>query len=202
MDGGGGAGEVVDLVDLEEDGLDDIVADELEARVGEVVRDVFLAAREEVVDDDDAVPAGEELVHEVAADEAGAAGDDHPQGLFADADGEAARRRVGGGEGEDAGVSDGRSGGGGVGGGGEGDGVRGEGGVEEEEGGGEEEAEEDEEEAVLAEEVGGEGAGEGGAVVRAVLLAEAGLPVELLHGQTAAAAADPLAGGRGGSRRE
>jgi len=35
-------------------------------------------------------------------------------------------------------------------------------------------------------------------VVRAVLLDEAGLPVELLHCRRAAVAADPLAGGSGG----
>ena len=69
---------MVDLVDLEEDGLDDVVADELEAGVGEVVREVLLASREEVVDDDDVVPAGEELVDEVAAHEAGAASDNDP----------------------------------------------------------------------------------------------------------------------------
>jgi hypothetical protein len=34
-------------------------------------------------------------------------------------------------------------------------------------------------------------------VVRAVLLAETGLPVELLHCRRAAVAADPLAGGSG-----
>ena len=203
VDGGGGAGEVVDLVDLEEDGLDDVVADELEAGVGEVMHEVLLPAREEVVDDDDAVPAGEKLVYEVASDESGAASDHDSQGLLADADGEAARRRRVVGGGEDAGVSgDGGSGGGGAGGGGEGAWVRGEGRVEDEEGGGEEEAEEDEEEAVLADEVGCEGAGERGAVVRAMLLAGARLPVELLHCRRAAVAADPLAGGSGGGSSE
>jgi len=93
---GCGAGEVVDLVDLEEDWLDDVVADELESRVAEVVRDVVLAAREEVVDDNDAVPAGEELIDEVAADKPSATGDDDAQGGLPDANREAARAARGG----------------------------------------------------------------------------------------------------------
>jgi hypothetical protein len=43
-DGGGGARQVVDLVDLEEDGLDHVVADELELGVAQVVHHVILAA--------------------------------------------------------------------------------------------------------------------------------------------------------------
>jgi len=93
---GCGAGEVVDLVDLEEDWLDDVVADELESRVAEVVRDVVLAAREEVVDNDDTVPAGEELIDEVAADKPSATGDDDAQGGLPDANREAARAARGG----------------------------------------------------------------------------------------------------------
>ena len=91
-----GAREVVDPVDLEEDWLDDVVADELESRVAEVVRDVVLAAREEVVDNDDTVPAGEELVDEVAADKPSATGDDDAQGGLPDANREAARAARGG----------------------------------------------------------------------------------------------------------
>ena len=85
VDGRRRAGEVVDLVDLEQDGLDDVVADHLEVGVGEVVHDVVLAAGEEVVDDDDAVAALEEAVDEVAADEAGAAGDEHAERLALEA---------------------------------------------------------------------------------------------------------------------
>ncbi|BAS71812.1 Os01g0315850, partial [Oryza sativa Japonica Group] len=83
--GASGAGEVVDLVDLEQDGLDDVVADHLESRVGEVVRHVVLAPREEVVDDDHAVAALHQAVHEVAPDEPGAARDEHPQRAAAEA---------------------------------------------------------------------------------------------------------------------
>ena len=43
---------MVDLVDLEQDGLDDVVADELKVGLVQQVRHVLLAAREEVVDAD------------------------------------------------------------------------------------------------------------------------------------------------------
>uniref|UniRef100_A0A0E0GKT2 DUF834 domain-containing protein n=1 Tax=Oryza nivara TaxID=4536 RepID=A0A0E0GKT2_ORYNI len=139
-----------------------------------------MPGRREVVDDDDAVPAGKQLVDEVAADEARSPRDDDAEGWLADADGEAARG--GGGGGDDDGRRATAAAAATTDSGGDGGGERGEGGVDEEAGGGEEEAEEDEEEAVLAEEVGGEGAGEGEAVVvRAVLLAEGRLAVELLH---------------------
>ena len=156
MHGAGRAGEVVDLVDLEQYGLDDVVADHLEPGVPEVVRDVPLAPREEVVHDDDAVAALHQPVHQVAPHEAGAARHEHPQrappqaqGHLA-ADGGLAEGRVPA-DGEVA--ESGRRGGvgrGGCGGGGEG-----------EEGGGEEHAGEGEDGAVLGGGVAG-GAGEPG----------------------------------------
>lgn len=138
-----GAREVVDPVDLEEDWLDDIVAEQLESRVPEVVRDVLLPAREEIVDHDHAVALLQQPVHEVAADESGPAGDDDPARRRAEPGGDAGA----GGEGEE------RAGVGEVGGCGER-----EVGAEEEEGGGNERAEEDEEEALFAEEVPDPGA--------------------------------------------
>jgi hypothetical protein len=60
----GRAGEVVDPVDLEQDGLDDVVADHLDIGVPEVVRDVLLAPHE-VVHHDHAVPALHQPVHQV-----------------------------------------------------------------------------------------------------------------------------------------
>lgn len=138
-----GAREVVDPVDLEENWLDDIVAEQLEPRVPEVVRDVLLPAREEIVDNDHAVALLQEPVHEVAADEPGPAGDDDP----------ARRRAVPGGDAGAGGEGEERAGVGEVGGWGER-----EVGTEEEEGGGDERAEDDEEEALLAEEVPDPGA--------------------------------------------
>jgi len=49
VDGGGGAGQVVDLVHLHVEGEGDVVAQELEVGVVEQVRDVLLAAGEQVV---------------------------------------------------------------------------------------------------------------------------------------------------------
>lgn len=92
MNGGGGAGEVVDLVDFEEEGLDDVVSDQLEPRIPEVVYEVLLPAGEEVVDDDDAVAPGHEAVDEVAADESGAAGDDDAEAFTLEAEGDFADR--------------------------------------------------------------------------------------------------------------
>lgn len=92
MNGGGGAGEVVDLVDFQQEGLDDVVSDQLKPRIPEVVYEVLLPAGEEVVDDDDAISPGHEAVDEVAADEAGAAGDDDAEALALEAEGDFADR--------------------------------------------------------------------------------------------------------------
>ena len=76
--GGGGAGEVVDLVDLEPERVDDVVPEELEIAAAEQVGDVRLLAREEVVDADHVVPHLHETVAEMAAEKAGTAGDEDP----------------------------------------------------------------------------------------------------------------------------
>jgi hypothetical protein len=158
VDGGRGAGEVVDLVDLEQDGLDDVVAYHLEVGVAEVVQDVVLAAGEEVVDDDDTVSALQEAVHQVAADEAGAAGDEDAEHLPLEAQRHLAADEVPRGHvavvggldgetGERVVVGVGRGGGGGGGGGGRG----GDG----DDGGGDEHPGEREERAVLGDGVAG-----------------------------------------------
>jgi hypothetical protein len=74
---GGRAGEVVDLVHLQPERMDDVVADELEVRLLEQVGDVRLLTGEEVVDADHVVPLGHEPLTEVAAEEAGPAGDEN-----------------------------------------------------------------------------------------------------------------------------
>lgn len=76
-----GASEVVDLIDLQEDGLNDVVSNELKHGVPEMVHEVLFPTREEVIDDNDAVAAGDETVDEVASDEPGTAGDHDSQGL-------------------------------------------------------------------------------------------------------------------------
>ena len=77
------ARQVVDLVDLEQDLLDDVVADQLEVRLPQKVRDVVLGAREKVVEADDVVAALDEVGAEVGPDEAGPARDDDAVGLDA-----------------------------------------------------------------------------------------------------------------------
>jgi hypothetical protein len=79
---GGGAGEVVDLVDLELEGVADVVADEFEAFVVEEVLDVALSAGEEVVEADDFVAFVEEAFAEVGTEEAGSAGDEDAHGRW------------------------------------------------------------------------------------------------------------------------
>lgn len=81
MNRGGRASEVVDLIDLEEEWFDDVVADQLEPRVSEMVHNVLLAPREEVVDDDHAIPSRDQAVHEVAPDEPRPTGDHDPKTL-------------------------------------------------------------------------------------------------------------------------
>lgn len=76
MHGRGGAGEVVDLVDFDEDGIDDVVAYELEVGVADPVREVGFGAGEEVVERDHVVAHEHEAVDEVGADESCAAGDE------------------------------------------------------------------------------------------------------------------------------
>jgi hypothetical protein len=85
-------GEVVDPIDLEEDGLDDVVTEQLEPGVAEVVRNVGFPPGEEVVDHDHAVPLLQQPVHEVAAHEPGPAGDDDAARRRAEASGDAGAR--------------------------------------------------------------------------------------------------------------
>ena len=80
MDGAGGAGQVVDLVDLDIQRKGDVVAHELEAGVVEQVGDVVLGAGEEVVDAEHVVALGQQAVAQVAAQKAGAAGDEDALG--------------------------------------------------------------------------------------------------------------------------
>ena len=72
------AGEVVDLVHLQPERLDDVVAEELEVGLREEVGDVGFLAREKVVDADHVVSQGDQPFAEVAAEEAGAASDEDP----------------------------------------------------------------------------------------------------------------------------
>ena len=76
----GGAGEIVDLVDLELERIDHVVAHKLEIRVPQEVGDVELAAGKEVVDRHDIVAVLEEAFAEMGTEKAGAAGDENAHG--------------------------------------------------------------------------------------------------------------------------
>jgi len=65
MDGRGRAGEVVDFVDFERDGVYDVVADELEIGFGEEVCDIGFLAGEEVIEADEIVALCDEAVAEM-----------------------------------------------------------------------------------------------------------------------------------------
>ena len=141
-----GTREVVDLINLQQNRLNDVVANELEPRVPEQMHQVLFSSREEIVDHDDVVTASDEFVDEVAPDEARAAGDDDSLPPAADPDRNAARARPCAAEAGKPGSREecvGRLGWA----------HAGESGLDDEEGGADEDADEDEQEALLAEEV-------------------------------------------------
>jgi hypothetical protein len=76
VDGRSGTGQIVDLIHLQVNGVDDVMADELEAWIAHQVQDVGLASREEVVQAQDIVPLGEETVTEMRAEKSGTTGDE------------------------------------------------------------------------------------------------------------------------------
>ncbi len=74
----GGAGQVVDFVNLQQDRLGNIVADELEIRPAQQMRDVDLLAGEEVVEADHVVPFIDQPLAQMRTQKSGAAGDQDP----------------------------------------------------------------------------------------------------------------------------
>ncbi len=83
VDRRGRAGQVIDLVDFDIERKGNVVAHQLEIWVIEEMGDVVLGAGEEVVETDDVVAFGEQTPAEMAAEEAGAAGDEDafPEGV-------------------------------------------------------------------------------------------------------------------------
>jgi len=77
---GGGAGEVVDLIDLELEGVDDVVTDQFERGMADEVEDVAFAAGEKVVEADDFVAFMEKPLAEVGAKESRTTGDQNAHG--------------------------------------------------------------------------------------------------------------------------
>src|SRR6185437_4177141 len=74
----GGAGEVVDLVDLDIERKAHIVPERLEMRVRHQVRDIVLAPGEVIIDAHDVVALGDEPLAQMRAQKPGAAGDENP----------------------------------------------------------------------------------------------------------------------------
>ena len=75
VDGRGGAGHVVDLVDLNEELLGDVVPDDLKVGLVKQVLDVGLLRGEEVVERDHIVPLVDQPSAQVASEEAAPARD-------------------------------------------------------------------------------------------------------------------------------
>ncbi len=75
MSGRGGTGEIVDLIDFQEDRQRHVVADQLEVRTWQQVGDVRLLAGEEVVEADHVVPAFQQPFAKMNAEKARPAGD-------------------------------------------------------------------------------------------------------------------------------
>ncbi len=81
-DGGGRGGEVIDAIEgaVDFEIFVDVLVEEGEFGIGFEVGDVGEAAGKEVVEAEDLVVLGEEMVGEVRADEAGGAGDGDAHG--------------------------------------------------------------------------------------------------------------------------
>lgn len=65
------------MINLDVERKGHVVPQQLEARMGEQVSDVILAASEEIVDAEDVMAIRDQAVAEVRAEKTGAAGDEH-----------------------------------------------------------------------------------------------------------------------------
>ena len=63
------ASEMVDLVDLQEQGLHNVMADELEPMVTKVMLHILFPPSEQIIHHNDMVTSSHELVHKMAANE-------------------------------------------------------------------------------------------------------------------------------------
>ena len=70
-----GAGEIVDLIDFEQDGIYDVMANNFEAGIRKKMSDIVFRSREEIIQADYFIPGVEEALTKVASEEPGAAGD-------------------------------------------------------------------------------------------------------------------------------
>lgn len=72
------ASQVVDLVDLEEKGLNDVVSDELKSGVTKMVHDVLFPSGEEIIHHDYTITPLDQAVNQMTADESSSTSDHNP----------------------------------------------------------------------------------------------------------------------------
>ena len=81
-----GAGEVINLIYLKKDRQGDVVTDDFEERIADEVFDVFLVAREKVVEADDVIALVDKTGTKMRPQKSGTAGDEnafpHERTLF------------------------------------------------------------------------------------------------------------------------
>lgn len=87
MNRGSGASQVVNLIDLQQNGFHDIMSNELKPGIPEMMHHVLLPAGEEIINDNHIVASLHQLIDQMATDEAGPAGDDNPHPLPPNPDG-------------------------------------------------------------------------------------------------------------------
>lgn len=89
---------MVDLIDLEQDRLDHIMPDQLKSWITEMMHQIIFPSREEIINDNDAVSSGEQLIDQMASDESSATCDNDPKTRFleicGDPPGEVERREL------------------------------------------------------------------------------------------------------------
>src|SRR5215472_9657174 len=78
MNGRGWAGKVVDLVDLDKEGMGDVVSHSLELWQRQQRGDIFLAAGEIIVDAQHVIALGNQLLTQMRSQKPGAPGDEDP----------------------------------------------------------------------------------------------------------------------------
>ena len=82
MDRRSRTGHIVDPIHFEKNGFDDIVADKLEIRFADQIRDIPFAAREEIVQTNHIVTFGHQSPAEMGADETGTARNQYAHALL------------------------------------------------------------------------------------------------------------------------
>jgi hypothetical protein len=80
MGRGSGAGKVVDPIDLELEGIDDVMPHQLEAGIADQVLDIGLPTGEEVIEADDVMPLTDKAIAKVGAEKSGTAGNEDTHG--------------------------------------------------------------------------------------------------------------------------